>query len=70
QQRPDQFPLRIRQIPATHDCSSKSSLESEQGRFGNPFCQHGLERLASRYFGYLTLLMALAFLLYAAVRIF
>ena len=42
QQRPDQFPLRIRQIPATHDCSSKSSLESEQGRFGNPFCQHGL----------------------------
>jgi hypothetical protein len=29
-----------------------------------------LERLASRYFGYLTLVIALALLLYAAVRIF
>jgi len=42
QQRPDQFPLRIRQIPTAHDCSPKSSLESEPERFGNPFCQHDL----------------------------
>ncbi len=27
---------------ATHDCSSKSSLESEHAPFGNPFCQHSL----------------------------
>ena len=47
QQWPDQFPLRIRQIPATHDCSSKSSLESEGGGLGNPFCQHGLDLLIS-----------------------
>ena len=45
QQRPDQAPLRIRQIPATHDGSSKSSIESEQSGFGNPFCQHGLALL-------------------------
>ena len=29
QQRPDQFPFRVRQIPATYDCSPKSSLGSE-----------------------------------------
>ncbi len=38
QPQPDQFPLRIRQVSATHDCSSKSSLESDNGLFGNPFC--------------------------------
>src|SRR5690554_2866964 len=42
QQRPDQFPFSIRQIPAAHDYSSKSSLESQLGVVGNPFCQHGL----------------------------
>ena len=42
QQWTDQLPLRIRQIPTTHVCSPKSSLESELARFGNPFCQHGL----------------------------
>jgi len=36
QQRPDQFPLRIRQISTTHDCSSRNSLESEAESFGNP----------------------------------
>ena len=42
QQRSDQFPFRIRQITTAHDCSPKSSLESELNPFGNPFCQHGL----------------------------
>lgn len=41
-QRPDQFPLRIQQITATHDCSSKSSLESEPGGFGNPLVTGGI----------------------------
>ena len=36
------FLLRIRQVPTTHDCSSKSSLESELGANGNLFCQHDL----------------------------
>src|SRR5690554_1617535 len=44
QQRPNQFPFSIRQIPAAHNCSSKSSLESQLGVVGNPFCQHGLDR--------------------------
>ncbi len=42
QQRPDQFPFRIRQIPATHDWPSKSRLESQPSKFANSFCQHGL----------------------------
>ncbi|MBU0886434.1 MAG: hypothetical protein KJ904_04645 [Alphaproteobacteria bacterium] len=46
---PDQFPLRVRQIPAIHDCSSKSSLESEVAAFGNPFCQHRLDRDLAAY---------------------
>jgi hypothetical protein len=40
-QRPDQFPFRILQIPATRDCSTKSSLEPEPRGFGNPFRQNG-----------------------------
>lgn len=47
QQRRDKFPLRIRQIPATHDCSSKNSLESEVGVIGNLLCQHGLRCFTS-----------------------
>jgi hypothetical protein len=42
QQRSNQRPFLVRQIPATHDCSPKSSLESEIKPFGNPFCQHSL----------------------------
>ena len=42
QQRADQFPFRIRQVPTPHDCSQKSSLESELATSGNPFCQHNL----------------------------
>jgi hypothetical protein len=42
QQRADQFQLGIRQVPSIHDCSPKSSLESEIWVVGILFCQHCL----------------------------
>jgi hypothetical protein len=48
-QRANKSPFLVRQIPATHDCSLKSSLESETTPFGNPFCQHGLDAVVSRF---------------------
>lgn len=45
QQRADQLPFLVRQVSAAHDCSPKSSLQSELRPAGNPFCQHGLSQL-------------------------
>lgn len=42
QQRTNQFPFRIRQVPTVHNCSPMNSLESERDPFGNPLCQHNL----------------------------
>jgi hypothetical protein len=48
QQRSDKLPFRVRQTPTTHDCSSKSSHESEVRAVGNPFCQYRLEQMSAK----------------------
>ena len=53
QQRSDEFPLR-RKVPAAHDCSSRSSLESQVWANGNFVCQQGLIQFGGKSGEYVT----------------